>query len=168
MLKTIKEIATTVLLALLIYFFISIFFRVGQIDGSSMNPTFEDGNRVLISRQAKNFESGDIIAFKYGDVEDSYFEDTYHLNSTYQNSLHIKRIIGVPGDEVKIKNNTVYINDKEKSKTDVTLENQEYTLKDNQYFVQGDNLDDSYDSRMHGPITDDEIYGKIISFKKNN
>ncbi len=164
MLKFIKDFATTVVIALLIYLFISIFFRVGQIDGSSMSPTYENGNHVLINRRAHDFEAGDIVAFKYGDIEDKYFEDTYNLDSTYQNSLHIKRILGLPKDKVTIKDNKVYINDKWKSTTKIKLEDQEYTLGDNEYFVQGDNVNDSYDSRMHGPIADDEIYGKIIGF----
>ncbi len=168
MLKIIKEITITVVLAFLIYAFISFFFRVGQIDGLSMYPTYDDGNHVLISRKAHDFEQNDIIAFKYGNVEDKYFEQTYNVDSTYHDSLHIKRILGVPGDKVKVEDNTVYINGKKKSHTTVKLEDQEYTLKDEQYFVQGDNINDSYDSRMHGPITTDEIYGKIITFKNNN
>ncbi len=164
MIKIIKEVISTILLAVLIYAFLSLFVKVGRIDGESMMPTYEDGNRVIISRQANDFESDDIVAFKYTDDDDVYFEQIYDTDSTYARSLHIKRVVGVPGDEITIVDNELFVNGEFISRSEIHLEDQEYTLKDNQYFVQGDNINDSYDSRMHGPIDGEDIYGKIIKF----
>ncbi len=162
--SVIKELAVTFLIALILYLVISLFIKVGIVDGVSMEPTYQDGNYVLIYRRTEEFKQDDIIAFNYGDREDDYFQSVYNSNSEYNYSLHIKRIIGVPGDEIKIFNNSVYVNGEKTSTSQLNLVDQEYKLKDEEYFVQGDNLNDSYDSRMHGPITTKEIYGKIIQF----
>lgn len=168
MVKTIKEIISTVLLAVIIYILVSIFVKVGRIDGQSMMPTYENGNRVIISRKFFDLEKDDIIAFKYTDMDDEYFEKTYKAESHYDRSLHIKRIIGMPGDHVVIKDDTLIVNDKEISKATVHLENQDYILPKDKYFVQGDNINDSYDSRMHGPISKEDVYGEIINLKNNS
>ncbi len=129
-----------------------------------MMPTYEDGNRVIISRQAKNFEDEDIVAFKYTDEDDVYFEQIYDTSSTYERSLHIKRVVGVPGDSIRIVDNELFVNDEFVSRSEIHLEDQDYVLGEEEYFVQGDNINDSYDSRMHGPINAEDIYGKIIKF----
>ncbi len=165
--KYIKEVVSTILLALLIYAFLSIFIKVGKIDGESMLPTYNDGDRVLILRQAHEFERGDIVAFTYTDKDDSYFEEMYNTDSSYLPSLHIKRVQGVPGDEIKIKDDILYVNGEQISVSSIRLEDQEYTLKEGEYFVQGDNINDSYDSRMHGPIDEEDVYGRIVNREKN-
>ncbi len=163
-LSIIKELLTTFLIALILYLLISMFIKVGVVDGVSMEPTYQDGNYVLIYRKTETFEVDDIIAFNYGNREDSYFQNVYNSSSDYKYALHIKRIVGVPGDKVTVKGNAVYINDEKQSESNLELVDQEYVLKEEEYFVQGDNIEDSYDSRMHGPITTKEIYGKIIQF----
>lgn len=160
-----KEMLTTLFSAVLIYLLVSIFLKVGVIDGSSMEPTYHNGNRVIIARRASDFSRGSIVAFKYSKVEDDYYQETYNTTSDYPMDLHIKRILGVPGDEVEIKDNTLYINGDKISNSELTLKDQKYTLLEDEYFVQGDNINDSYDSRMHGPISSSDIYGKIMTKK---
>lgn len=160
-----KEMLTTLFSAIIIYLLVSIFVKVGVIDGSSMEPTYQNGNRVIIARKASEFPRGSIVAFKYSEAEDKYYQETYNTTSDYPMDLHIKRIQGIPGDEVEIKNNTLYINGKKISNSELNLKDQKYKLLNNQYFVQGDNIDDSYDSRMHGPISTSDIYGKIMTKK---
>ncbi len=165
-LQVIKEFLKTFLIALIIYLFISFFVKVGVVDGVSMQPTYQNGNYVVINRRVHNFNYNDIIAFNYGDTEDEYFEEVYNQVSNYNYVLHIKRILGLPGDEVTIKDGSLYINNEFKSKATINLEDQHYTLKDDEYFVQGDNINDSYDSRMHGPVKAEDIYGKIMRFRE--
>ncbi len=164
----IKEILTTVIIAFAIYFVISIFVKVGVVDGESMEPTYQDGNYVVINRQARNFEDNDIIAFNYSEKEAKYYEELSNHQNEYQFNLHIKRILGIPGDEVEIKDNSLYINGEKESTASIPnlLIDQKYTLGEDEYFVQGDNIDDSFDSRMHGPVAKEDIFGKIIQFKK--
>ncbi len=166
MIKVIKEVVTTIILAVLIYAFLSLFIKVGKIDGESMMPTYENGNRVIIARKHGELENDDIVAFEYTDADDDYFEETYSTESSYERSLHIKRIVGVAGDEINITDNVLTVNGEFISEADIELEDQEYTLGEDEYFVQGDNINDSYDSRMHGPIENEDIYGKILSFSK--
>ena len=102
-----------------------------------------------------------MIVYKQSNKEHSYFE--------------IKRVIGLPGETVKIKNGFVYINDeaiKEKVKTDIIsnsgLAEEGVRLDDNEYFVLGDNRNDSEDSRFAsvGNILKNEIIGKAIATEK--
>lgn len=118
-----------------------------------MYPTIKEGNFVA-SIKSKDYKRGDIVVFLHGNVKT------------------IKRVIGVSGDVIDIKDNgDVYVNDElleedyvlEKYKGDVEI-NLPYKVRDNEVFVLGDNRSDSLDSRVisFGCIKEDEILGKII------
>ncbi len=173
------------IVALIIVTFISIFISQGKVSGTSMMPTYEDGTRVFIQKQFYDLKKGDVVTFwaeKRENASNAYDKITYFEKIFYDKEfldnkeLHIKRVVGVPGDEVAIKNeynnsiyeSCVYVNSKkELCSAEETVKEKKYLLSDDEYYVVGDNYNNSYDSRLHGPIKKDDVYGKIIFGKEN-
>ncbi|WP_414043628.1 signal peptidase I [Macrococcus sp. EM39E] len=125
------------------------------IDGHSMEPNFNDGDRVLVNQFIDI-----VIEPKKNDV---YF---FKLND---NELMVKRIIATPGDYIKVSNKTVYINGKKTHYHDASMQQlldnrmkQYRTVPNNCYLVLGDNIDNSLDSRTFGCINRNQMIGKII------
>lgn len=127
------------------------------VDGNSMEPTFNSGQKIIFSRLSKNqedFKRKDIVFFRLKD------------GRTY-----VKRIIGVPGEFLEIKDGKLVINGKE-FESDIsddfifTYNSNKWYLKEGEYFVLGDNREknDSKDSRIFGPIHIEEIQGRYINF----
>jgi signal peptidase I len=158
-LKDILGLILYVAVVLLICFFIITY--VGQrtrVSGHSMEPTLSDGDNLIVDKISYRFhdpERFDIIIFPY-----QYEEDTYY----------IKRIIGLPGETVWINTNgDIYI-DGVLLEESYGLERMSYaglaaspiTLGEDEYFVLGDNRNNSTDSRFDvvGPIKRDDIIGK--------
>jgi len=155
------EILKIVIIALVIvvpirYFLFQPFFVKGQ----SMEPTFENGDYLIIdeiSYQFRNPQRGEVIVFKYpNDVSQRY----------------IKRIIGLPGETIEIKEGKVIIYNQ---LGEQILEEAEYlnssvytpgdvrvTLGEEEYFVLGDNRAASLDSRRWGPLFEDYILGQVF------
>lgn len=109
-----------------------------------MYPTLKDKQVVKVSK-IKEISRFDIVIAKKHD-----------------NYLIVKRVIGLPDEKVEYKNNHLYINDKPVTEDFIDLystktENFVYTLKDNEYFLLGDNREYSTDSREHGPFRKEEI-----------
>lgn len=130
---------------------------VGTIPTSSMENTIHANVQVIGYRLAyKTAEPkrGDIVIFHMPDN---------------QNVIFIKRIIGIPGDQITITNNELYINgilqDEKYIKEKMTGMEQEssFTIPKDSYFVMGDNRNDSYDSRFwdNPYVTSDKIIGKV-------
>ena len=166
--KVIKEIIIWILLIVITisasYFITTNVFVKTSVSGTSMEPTLKEGQVVIVNKleyYIKSPKRNDVIVYKQSNKEHSYFE--------------IKRVIGLPGETVKIKNGIVYINDeamKEKVKTEAIsnsgLAEEGVKLDDNEYFVLGDNRNDSEDSRFAsvGNILKNEIIGKAIATEK--
>lgn len=116
-----------------------------RVNGSSMYPTLK-GNEIMLLNKLGHINRFDIVVLKIDGREDNL----------------IKRIIGLPGETVEIKDNDIYINDKkidDKYGYGVTYNIDKVTLKKDEYFILGDNRKISLDSRVFGTIHKDEIKG---------
>ncbi|GDX61907.1 signal peptidase I [Candidatus Levyibacteriota bacterium] len=157
------DIIQTIVLAFSIFLIVYAWlFRPFEVSGKSMHPTFHDGEYVitnLIGLKFNNLNRGDVIVFKAPKDKDKDF---------------IKRIIGLPGDKIKLLENEIYINDKKinesaylgidiKTSEGIFLkEGSSITVPSENYFVCGDNREYSSDSREWGFVTKEAIIGKSI------
>lgn len=155
-----KELATFAFIAVcIIYPFRKYVAEPYVVSGASMSPTFETGHYLIIDKISYIFNSpqrDDVIVMKFP-------EDT--------SRDFIKRIIGLPGETVQIKDGEVTIinNANPKGfKLDDSfvkypkLDNTTTILSTNEYFVMGDNRAGSYDSRSWGPLPRQDIIGKPL------
>lgn len=151
----IVEIAAVVGLS---YFIVNYGLEKVTMAGDSMNDTLVDGDQILINKFSYRFtppKRFDIIVYRQNGKEHSYYS--------------VKRVIGLPGDTVQIKDGCVYIDGK-KIKERVSVDEmvngglalEKIKLDEDEYFVLGDNRNDSEDSRFAsiGNIVRDEIIGK--------
>lgn len=121
--------------------------------GDSMYPTFRDGEKLLASRVILDIHRGDILCVEHED------------------EILLKRVIGLPGDTIQIKDSKVYINGFQYNETYISsdlqyssgIAEEPITLRDEEYFVLGDNRDISKDSRVIGTIFYNQIKGKVIT-----
>jgi signal peptidase I len=139
------------------YFLIQPFY----VKGASMDPNFFDGDYLIIDEISYRFsapEREDVIIFRYPLDQSQFF---------------IKRIIGLPGETVKVEDGKVFIKNKSIASGEFVLDessylenistagNVEMSLGDDEYFVLGDNRDASSDSRKWGAIKKDYIIGRV-------
>jgi len=151
--KTIlRDILGTAVLAVVIFLLLQATVQVSVINGHSMEPDLHNGQRLIVNKAAYFFdqpERGDIIIFHPPD------------NPRVE---YIKRIIGKPGDVVEIKKGVVYINGETLPETYVK-EPPHYTLSQTEipatnYFVLGDNRNNSNDSHNGWTVPRENIIGK--------
>ncbi len=129
------------------------------VSGNSMVPTFHDQEYLIVdelSYHLRDPHRGEVVVFKYPNDTTKYF---------------IKRVVGIPGETLKFKDSGITIINKEHpegfSLDQSYIENKskdtfEITLKDNQYFVMGDNRIASSDSRAWGPLDRDYMVGRAL------
>jgi signal peptidase I len=154
-----------------------------RIPSGSMEPTLDIGQRVLVDRVSKHFTSfhrGDIVVFKPPKGADSETQcgvpnkppDEPCPKPTPQKSdtNFIKRIIGLPGDRLKVIKGHAYINGKELNEPyirpdascPICNEPREITIPPGHFFMMGDNRGESDDSRDWGPVPKGWIIGKAF------
>jgi len=135
-------------------FIIVFLYQPVRVEGTSMLPMLEDQDRLFINKIAYrvgDIHQGDVVVFQYPrDRTKSY----------------IKRVIGLPGDDIRIEHGRVYVNGaqlKEPYVPDRFTDDKsqpEMVLAPNKYFVMGDHRSISSDSRDFGPVDRELIYGK--------
>lgn len=147
-----KTIMTAVVVMFLIHYFVVTIFMV---DGVSMEPNFHTGQIVMVNKLAYLTSSpkrGDVVVLRFpGDPK---------------NSRYVKRIIGLPGETIIIKDGKIYIGGKTLRElylpkgTYVDAENyKSITLAAKEYFVLGDNREASSDGRIWGPTRQEDLIG---------
>jgi signal peptidase I len=143
----------TVLLALILFLGINAVSDRVRVENISMQPSLYSGEFVLVNKLAYKLGSphiGDIIVFPYPkDPVEKY----------------IKRVIGVPGDTIRIANNTVYVNNQALEEPYIAQEpayTGTWTVPAGQLFVLGDNRNQSSDSHVWGFVSIDQVVGKAL------
>jgi signal peptidase I len=155
------DFVETIVIALAIFVVVYRFlFQPHQVKGNSMYDNFHDGEYLLTDKVSYRFRSpqrDDVVVFKAPGNEDYDY---------------IKRLIALPGDEVRVAGGRVFINGQlldESGYLDPRImtqsgtyakENQTVTVPENQYFVMGDNRNNSSDSREWGTVPAENIVGK--------
>jgi signal peptidase I len=153
-----RELTARLTLVLMLVALLSAFvlhryvFAVYIIEGTSMSPTFHDGDTALVNLLTQHFgplDRGEIVL-----VRDGRFRE-----------YATKRIVGLPGERIEIRDNQVFIDGSVlregylPKKTSTTSERSTFTLGPSDYFVLGDNRAESYDSRIYGPVARNAIMG---------
>ncbi|WP_245837238.1 signal peptidase I [Virgibacillus phasianinus] len=148
------EWGKAIFIAILLAFFLRTFvFATSIVEGESMVPTLQDGERVIFNKLiylVDEPERGDVVIIK----------------RPVKN--YVKRVIGLPGDTVKFRNHHLYINGEQYEKTFISVDALNHTgnfgpieVPDDKYFVMGDNRAISKDSRNGlGFINADDIVGR--------
>lgn len=124
------------------------------VQGASMEPNFSSGDYLLVDEMTYRFrepERGEVIVFK---------------NPNNPSEFYIKRIIGLPGENVIVNDGVVLINGEIVSEEYIgedLISNGDYifALDEDDYFVMGDNRPKSFDSRSWGPLEEDLIVGVV-------
>ncbi len=147
-----------------VYIITTFAFQNMYVVGSSMNPTLNHGETVLVNKLTyltKPPKRNDIVAFR-------------HVDSFNNDMTIVKRIVGIPGDKIEVIDNVLYLNDQRLNHLIEEYNQEDLFLRGNMaypiivpkdaYFVLGDNKANSMDSRYQevGMIPKDEIEGKIF------
>jgi len=149
----VRDLCISVLISLFIILFV---YQPVKVEGGSMEPGLEDQERIFINKLAyrlENIERGDVIVFRYP-------------RDTRKN--FIKRVIGLPGDRVRVTDGHVYLNGRlvpEPYVPEEYLDSRSYSevrVPSDCYYVLGDHRSMSDDSRDFGPVSRTLIYGKAV------
>jgi signal peptidase I len=152
------EILQTILFVIVVTVLFDMAIPRSLVDGHSMQPTFEDADRLIVSRIHFLFsppQRGDVIVLN-------------SVNPRDPETMLIKRVIGLPGERLEIIDKQVHINGQ--------VLDEPYTLEDcrtrctdevwelgaSEYFVMGDNRNHSSDSRSFGVVNIDHIVGRVV------
>lgn len=147
-----REFMVTLIMAAVIFFVTQATIQTFVIIGTSMQPTFQDGQRLLVNKVVYSFgdpQRGDVVIFQ---------------SPASQEGDYIKRIIALPGDTIEVKLGDVFVNDSRldepyiKSPPGYAVEEMEVPKE--HYFVLGDNRDNSNDSHTGWVVPHDNIIGK--------
>jgi len=165
-----QETLETVGLAIILFLVINILSARVRVDGFSMRPTLNDGEFVLVSRVANfvgGYHRGDIIVFRppMYPPESSLRLFLGLPNYSDQYEDYIKRVIGLPGEEVQIKDGQVFINGFPLLEPYIAAPpdySGDWTVPAGELFVLGDNRNNSHDSHAWGFLPIKNVLGKAL------
>ncbi len=148
-----RDLLIAIGLALVIIVFL---YQPVKVEGTSMAPLLSDQERIFINKFVYRFEAiqrGDVVVFWYPLDHSKSF---------------IKRVVGLPGEAVEIRQGAVYVNDKIVLEPYVPLQYEDLSdfgpvrVPKDSYFVMGDHRISSNDSRVFGPVASRFIYGRAV------
>lgn len=146
--KFIREIIPYLIIILIVITLRTFIVTPIVVSGESMVPTLDGGELMLLKKYDTDYDRFDIVV----------------VNKSVEGDNLIKRVIGLPGDTIRYRNNKLYINDEiiEDTYAYGKTENfREITLGNDEYFLMGDNREISLDSRSLGIIKKQEIEGTV-------
>jgi signal peptidase I len=149
-----KELGITLGLALIIFLGFHAFIQTYVVREQCMEPDFYEGDRLLVNK----------LAYKFGDPQRG---DVVILHPPFDTkSVFIKRLIGLPGDTVAVRDGAVYINgtklDEPYLKETIAYTMPSRTIPENEYFVLGDNRNIANDSHNGWTVPRKELMGKAL------
>ncbi len=148
-----RDLVIALSLAIVIIIF---FYQPVKVEGTSMTPLISDQERIFINKFVYRFEPierGDVVVFWYPLDRSKSF---------------IKRVVGLPGDTVEIREGQVYLNGQLLQEPYIPPESDDFgtysptRVPKGEYFVMGDHRTSSNDSRIFGPVPRRFIYGKAV------
>lgn len=172
----VRELIETVILALLIFLALQFSVQNFRVEGSSMQPTLEEGQYILVNKLLYlRFDPQNVLKFlPFIDSERTNF--LFPISSPERGEViifhfprdptrdFVKRVIGEPGDTVEIKRGAVFVNNVELDEPYITRPDRgsmaPFNVGENEYFVLGDNRRASNDSRDWGTVPAELIIGK--------
>lgn len=151
--KFLKELIPYVIILIVVVVVRTYLFTPIIVSGPSMQPTLNGGELMILNKNG-SFSRYDVVVVDIGSEE------------------IIKRIIALPGETISCEAGVVYVNGRRQDENyskGITFSFDKITLKDDEYFVMGDNRENSKDSRVLGPIKQDHIKGttKLVLFPFN-
>lgn len=151
--RSLLEFLETLLMAALLFALINLLTARIRVMSISMEPNLHEGNLVIVNKVAYRLfgepQRGDVIVFENP------------INA--QDDPYIKRVIGLPGDSIRIENGQVFVNDSVLSEpylSVTTIRGGEFQVPEQSLFVMGDNRNNSSDSRQWGMVPYEKIIGR--------
>lgn len=155
-----KEISPYIIAIVAVLFVKSYIVAPIKVNGSSMVNTLENGDIMILNK----------LAYKFGDIKrfDIIVLEATKEDFVYKGEYLIKRVIGLPGEKIEYKNDTLYVNGKKVKDNHGNDKTPDFNIKElgstkvpkGYYFVLGDNRVNSMDSRVLGFIKEEDIVGK--------
>ena len=175
--RVLRELLEAVVLALIVFMVIQTSVRNFKVDGSSMNPTLEGGQYLMVNKlvyfQLDMVRLSRIVPFWKEERPDSRFAVhppqrgevvVFHFPRDTSKDF-VKRVIGLPGDTVEIRGGRVFVNGSYQEEPYITHKDTSsmklMRMRAKEYFVMGDNRRSSNDSRSWGSVPEGYVLGKV-------
>ncbi|MCY4069679.1 MAG: signal peptidase I [Chloroflexi bacterium] len=156
-----REIVSTVVFVVAVTVLFDLAIPRSLVDGHSMEPTFYGDDRLVVSRihyLLGSPERGDILVF-----------NSLVPRESERGIMLIKRVVGLPGERVELRDQQIYIDGEPLSETYIKeacgimrCADQIWLLGDDEYFMMGDNRNNSRDSRRFGAVPLSKIVGQVV------